>query len=130
MSQAIRDFFYRLETTAEVSFWNNSVVRWLVGAAIVFQAIALGVLGWLVHPRGMPVIIHYNAYFGVDLLGVWWQAYLLPVIGSVLVLGHIVMGWLLYAIGRRSFSYLFLLGATFISFVVVIGSAALAYINY
>lgn len=50
--------------------------------------IANGILWWYLsrnlHAKPEAVPVHYNIYFGIDLLGPWWFVYLLP-LASLLV---------------------------------------------
>ena len=58
---------------------------------------------WRLFPDiyGREVIpLHYNIHYGVDWTGVWWQIFLLPVMGVVFLLVNTVMA--LFFVRRNS----------------------------
>lgn len=121
---------HSLAQTGGVSFLNNTLVRVLSIGAIAGLLICLSLLGYFVRPNSGLIILHYNVYFGVDLLGVWWQAYALPFLGGVLLLGHFFLARRFYMKSERIASYLMLLSAGMLSFGVLIASVSIAFINY
>lgn len=63
----------------------------------------LSLLIWMItvalpSARVLPIIygktavpLHYNIHIGVDTVGPWWQIYMVPVIGLVIILVNIVL---------------------------------------
>ncbi len=121
---------HSLAQTGGVSFLNNTLVRVLSIGAILGLLLCLPLLGYFVQPSKGLIILHYNVYFGVDLLGVWWQAYALPFLGGTLLLGHFFLARRFYMRSERIASYLMLLSAGMLSFGVLIASVSIAFINY
>lgn len=114
-----------------VSFWNNLLVRLLFGAAMLALFFSLGVLGYFIKPSGEAlVVLHYNVYFGVDLLGLWWQVYILPFLGGVFLLGHFFLARRFYARAERIACYLMLLSSGMLSFGILVATVSVALINY
>ena len=55
------------------TFFENSIVRsLLLMQTISFVALA-GLFSFFLRPSKSLTVLHYNVYFGVDLLGAWWQ---------------------------------------------------------
>ena len=50
---------------------------------------------WKVRPQEEPLFLHYNIYFGIDLLGSWQQFYLMPASGTVILLLNSILAILL-----------------------------------
>ncbi|TSC77154.1 MAG: Uncharacterized protein G01um101431_337 [Parcubacteria group bacterium Gr01-1014_31] len=55
-----------------------------------WTAVGLNALVWLyvllrVRPHAEPIILHYTLYFGIDRVGEWYRAYLLPLAGSIVI---------------------------------------------
>jgi len=44
----------------------------------------------------LPVILHYNLFFGVDCLGEYNEIYLIPIIGVIIIIINTILGYLLY----------------------------------
>jgi len=60
----------------------------------------LNIMLWLfiytqVNPRDDLIFLHYNIYFGVDLIGEWYWLYFMPLLGIVIFCTNIVLSVLL-----------------------------------
>jgi hypothetical protein len=113
-----------------VAFFNNTLVRLLVVISLVPVLLGLGLLAYFVRPNEASIVLHYNVYFGVDLLGVWWQAYMLPFIGFCFLLGHFFLAKRFYQSAERIACYLVLLASGMFSFGTLIAGISIAFINY
>lgn len=121
---------HSLAHTGGVSFLNNTLVRVLALGAVLGLLGCLFFLGYFIQPSKGLIILHYNVYFGVDLLGAWWQAYALPLLGGILLVGHFFLARRFYMKSERIASYLMLLSAGMLSFGVLVASVSIAFINY
>jgi hypothetical protein len=83
-----------------------------------------------VKPNDLPIVLHYNVYFGVDIIGDWWQVFLLPSIGLVFMLVNGILSYALYKRYERIAAYLFLLTAFLVQVSIVIASVSISIINY
>lgn len=113
-----------------VSFFRNTLVRTLLSANILFLSASFLMLGYFVRPSEDLFILHYNVYFGVEIQGVWWQVFILPLANMLFFLGHLFFAWRFYGKSERIASYLMLLGSWLLSIGTVIASAGIAFINY
>jgi hypothetical protein len=69
-------------------------------------------------------------YFGVDVIGAWWQLYFLPAIGLIILIINTVLGYLFYQKQERIIAHLLML-ATFIAQIsMTVAVASLLIINY
>lgn len=119
------------QTDTGVSFGKNILVRMLSIGALLALVCSLGFLLYFIRPgSSSSIILHYNVYFGVDLVGVWWQAYALPTLGVIFFLGHLFLARRFYLRAERIAAYLMLLSAGMLSFGLLIASASIAFINY
>lgn len=73
--------------------------RWPI---LVFGLIALGVncLAWLwvilQVPRSGQMVLHYTVLFGVDRLGAYSNIFYVPLLGFVIIVVNLALGWRLY----------------------------------
>jgi hypothetical protein len=105
------------------SFLENAFIKnFLIGAGFLL-VIGWGILIAFIRPRETPLILHYNVYFGVDLIGIWWQAYILQGIATLLLIVHVVLARAFYMRKDRFAAYILLLAANFVLFGVVIVNA-------
>jgi hypothetical protein len=118
------------EENQGASFLENAFIKnFLLGSGL-FLVAGWGILLYFIRPRETPLILHYNVYFGVDLLGSWWQAYLLQGVATVLLFLHIFLAYSFYQRKDRFASYILLLASNFVLFGVALAGASIAYINY
>lgn len=111
-------------------FFRNSIVHWaLIG--MLFLNIASWIMLFIfVKPNDLPIVLHYNVYFGVDVIGDWRQVFLLPAIGLVFMIINGMLSYALYARRERIAAYVFLLTALLVQISVVIASASISMVNY
>lgn len=113
-----------------VAFLSNTIVRILFFFGLLPTVASIIVLLIFIHPMQNAIVLHYDVYFGVDLLGNWWQAYLLPIFSFCLAFGHLALASFLYRRMERIAAYLLLFGSGLIGFSVLIASVGIAYVNY
>lgn len=118
------------ESEKSVSFFKNTLVRTLLSANVLFLCASFLVLGYFIRPSENLFILHYNVYFGVEIQGIWWQVFILPLAGTLFFFGHLFFAGRFYKKSERIASYLMLLGAWLISVGIMIASAGIAFINY
>lgn len=119
-----------LQSEARHSFFTNDIVQILLITNILLCLLSLGLLGYFVRQEENIIILHYNVYFGVDIQGSWWQAYLFPLASIFFTLLHTFLSYHFYQKSERIASYLMLLGGCLLSFGIVIVSISVAVINY
>lgn len=113
-----------------VRFLHNSIVQALLLFAILPIIGCAGLLLYFVRPGDASIVLHYNVYFGVDLLGLWWQAYALPILGVLFIVGHLLLARRFYESTERIACYLMLFSSGLLSFGVLIAGMSIAFINY
>lgn len=92
------------------------------------------VLVWLLLYTKIPhlvdgtIVLHYNIYFSIDLIGPWWQILLLPLSGLAILLINLFFSYLNYKQSRLISC--FLLGFSGLMQVIIfLASLALIYVN-
>jgi hypothetical protein len=115
---------------SDQSFLHRTPVCFaLIGTAVAYL-INFGVLAFFVSTQQSVVILHYNVYFGVDLIGERWQAFLIPSFSLAFVaVNTLLAGWL-YAKGERMASYMLLFASCAVGAGTFFACASIALINY
>lgn len=75
------------------------------------------------------IILRYNAFLGVSLLGVWWQSFFVPGVSFLFFLTDIFLAFLL---ARREWiapAFVFLLGSGAISLLALLAIGSVIFIN-
>lgn len=82
-----------------VIFWRDRLIRYNVLVALLLQAS----LWFLIFFKIMPLVnqldflsLHYNIYFGIDLIGSWYRIFYIPVAGLIFLIINIFLIILLY----------------------------------
>lgn len=119
----IRSFFAQ-------EYFKSHIVRWLLLFVIVANLANWAALKIFIQPVDLPIILHYNVYFGVDMLGDWKNLFLLPAIGLILFLINFFLSLYFYKRKERIASYLLLIAALMIQLSLIIASVGVIIINY
>ena len=111
-------------------FFQSGIVHWVFIGAFILNLVNWGLIAYFIRPVDFPIILHYNVYFGVDVIGDWWQVYYLPLIGLLILLANTILGYFFYQQKERIVAHLLML-ATFIAQIgITIAVACLLMINY
>lgn len=113
-----------------VDFFKNTIVRMLIGVNAFFILASCGILGYFIRPADGLIVLHYNVYFGVEIQGVWWQVFILPIASALFLSAHLFLARHFYGISERIAAYLMLFGACLMSIGVLIASTGIVFINY
>ncbi len=111
-------------------FFRSALVQWVIIAAIFVNLANWGFIAYFIRPVDFPIILHYNIYFGVDVIGDWRQIYFLPAIGLLILSVNTVLGYLFYKQKERIAAHLLLLATFIVQVGVSIAVASLLIINY
>lgn len=112
------------------SFFKNDIVRILLVLGLFPLLGAFVVLGSTIFPINIPIILRYNVYFGVSLLGDWWQVFIFPVAGIFLYIVHVLLARHYYCLRQRIASYLVLLASFFMGSGILLIALALGIVNF
>jgi hypothetical protein len=123
LSAPFRSFFAH-------DFFKSQIAVWLLILSLVSNLTNWLILKIFVRPIDLPIILHYNVYFGVDMMGDYKEAYLFPLIGIVLLIINFFLSLYLYEKKERIASYLLLIAALMIQLAFIISSVSVVIINY
>lgn len=123
MRMKIKSFF-------EEEFFHSSVVQWTLIGALLLNFVCWAASIFFIRPVDFPIVLHYNVYFGVDMIGDWWQVYLLPSMGLAMLLLNICLGLFFYRRKERTIAHVLLLGGCILQVCIAIAVAGVILINY
>lgn len=77
-------------------FFRNRVI--LFG---LFSGLIINIGVWLylalkVKSQSDPIFLHYNIYFGVDLIGEWYQIFIMPLTGLIIYFINLYFSYIIY----------------------------------
>lgn len=111
-------------------FFRSGLVHWMLIGALMLNAINWGLIAFFNRPVDFPIILHYNVYFGVDVIGPWWQVYALPFIGLAILGVNTVLGYRFYQQKERIVAHLLMLATFIVQIGITIAVASVLLINY
>lgn len=111
-------------------FFQNHIVLWLLLFGFIANVANWSILGIFMNRVDANVILHYNVYFGVDMLGKWTLAFVMPAVGLAVYLINGCLADYFYRNKERVASYVLLLAALMVQLSLIIASAAVILINY
>lgn len=111
-------------------FFQGQITRWLIGLSAAANLADWLALKIFVKPVDFPIILHYNVYFGVDMLGNWKAVFILPGIGLLLLGLNTLLALSFYRKKERIASYLLLIAALMVQLSLLVASASVIIINY
>lgn len=112
------------------TFYENTLVRFSLLASFVLQCAGFASLAFFVRPQQSIVIVHYNVYFGVDLIGDWAQIFVVPSVALAFVIVNTFLARWFYGEKERIASYVLLLTSILVSLGSVFACGSMALINY
>lgn len=68
-----------------------------------------------------PIVLHYNLFFGVDMVGDYRKIYFLPLVGLIIIILNSALGQFFYKIERLS-SYIITLNTLIVQIILAISS--------
>ena len=129
-SEQVHDELAHLRSNKGLSFYANTIVRFTLLVTVILQSISVGLLGVFVKSKQSTVIVHYNVYFGIDLIGSWEQIFIIPGIVFLFSLANTFFARWFYMNNERIAAYILLITSILISLGSILACASIAYINY
>jgi len=110
------------------SYFNDRVVK-----INFFLSLFINISLWLLvlwQTKNFDELIPllYNIYFGIDLLGFWYQIYLLPGLGLLFFLVNFALAGILYS-KEKIISYFLVGGSTFSQIIFFLATIFIILIN-
>lgn len=124
-----RDFLRAgVRATFASSYWKNRTV-----SRVNTLSFTLNLIIWIYLlleriPGGMPMILHYNLFVGVDVVGEYDRLFLLPAVGLLLFATNTILGHYFYRIERLA-TYLLALNTLIIQVFLLLASYLIIRVN-
>ncbi len=120
----------KLEKFFLQEYFHSSLIQWVLIGSLILNALNWGSIAFFIRPVDFPIILHYNVYFGVDVIGAWWQMYFMPFIGLLVLFVNAFLGYLFYQKKERIAAHLLMLATFIVQIGLSIAVASLLLMNY
>ena len=107
---------------------HNKIISVGVLVSILLNLGIWIVLYIYIKPSHGPIYLHYNIYFGIDLIGEWYRVYIIPLTGLLIILVNYLAGAIMYS-SKRVLSYLLVIFAIPVNVFLALSAILIAYIN-
>lgn len=84
------------KTSHPLHLFQDRVFQFCLVTTIIVQAILWLILFQRVEVTSDPIPLHYDIYFGINLIGPWYKMYFLPLFGIIIFTVNVLFGSLVY----------------------------------
>lgn len=103
--------------------------RPILRGGIAVLVILFVAITFFIRSSSDSVILRYNVFFGVDILGAWWQAYLIPGMCLMFFIGNLLLAQILARRQAYLAGIILLYGAALVVVSGAVATATLVFIN-
>ncbi|PIY97283.1 MAG: hypothetical protein COY66_00090 [Candidatus Kerfeldbacteria bacterium CG_4_10_14_0_8_um_filter_42_10] len=87
-----------------------------------------GLIYFFIIPNSEPVSLHYNIYFGIDLIGEWYKVYFISLSGLIIILVNYLVSAIIYS-EKKVLSYLIIGFTALIQMLLALAAILVILIN-
>ena len=130
--KSLKDKFklFLKKNISEREFFQNRIILWLLALNLALSLVNWAIIVIFINRLDVGIILHYNVYFGVDSIGDWRQAFLLPIIGIILFILNAVLAVYFFEKKERIASYILLIASLMAQVNLIIAAVSVIMINY
>ncbi|HEX9664233.1 MAG TPA: hypothetical protein VGA49_00225 [Patescibacteria group bacterium] len=81
-----------------------------------------------ISPTSEPITLHYNIYFGIDLIGAWYKVYFLPLFGLIVIVVNFVLAYFLHK-QEKILSYFLVAAASLAQLILLVAGVIVVLLN-
>ena len=130
IKQLPRNLVRRFKAFFTQEYFRNAIILWLLALSFLINLASIISLAILVKPVDFPIILHYNVYFGVDVLNSWEKVYIMPLIGLFIFIVNTLLGLYFYNHKERIASHVLAITNLIIQLSLLVASIGIILINY
>ncbi len=111
-------------------FFKNKLLLILFISSILINILNFLFLFYFIKKLNNLIILHYNVYLGVDLMGEGTQVFLIPAVGLFFALTNLVLAIYFFSKKERMLSHILSLTTFIIQLGISVASGSLILVNY
>lgn len=95
---------------------------------LFFSAILLNITIWIllyliIKPSQYPIPLHFNIYFGIDVIDNWYNIFVIPLLGFLFCLINFFLAGLIFE-NEKLFSYFLNAASLFVQILLILGAVS------
>jgi len=106
-----------------ILFIKDKLIIICIILSFLLNAVIWIILYYKIKPTAIPIPLHYNIYFGIDLIGEWYKIYFIPGFGLIIFFINLIISFIIYKT-EKIISY-FLIFASMFSQLILLGAVLL-----
>ena len=110
------------------TFIKNKIILINLAGNLFFNLFLWLLLFLKIKPQEAPLLLHYNIYFGIDLIGEWYKVFLIPFSGLAIFLLNLIFSFIIYK-KDKILSYFPLIVSLIIQIILFIGGILIILLN-
>ncbi len=123
---SISKFFehpYREDLWVKINFVVSVLVNVTLWGALYFKLHPLSYLSEL-----GQISLHYNIYFGIDNIGPWYNVFIIPILGLIIIILNNTLAYIFF-LQEKMISYLFIFSQTIIQIILFLAGMFVILLN-
>ncbi len=125
-----KNLIQRIKFFFSQNYFQNALNIWLIIFSLVLNAANWAILLIFIKPVDFSVVLHYNVYFGVDVIGDWRKIFFLPALGLFLFFLNLFLARSFYRQEEKVAAYILMIISLLAQASLIIASITLTLINY
>ncbi|MDD5341269.1 MAG: hypothetical protein PHC97_02420 [Patescibacteria group bacterium] len=103
---------YREDRIVKINFIVSLALNFLMWAILYFKLHSLSYT-----TDSGQIYLHYNLYFGIDNIGYWYEAFVIPLLGLFIIAFNSFLGYFFY-IQEKVISYALVISQTLLQIIL------------
>ena len=114
---------YREDIIVKLSFFISILINLITWVAMYLK----------LHPFSYiteygQIYLHYNIYFGIDNIGMWYMAFIIPLLGLVVIILNNLLAYIFY-LKEKIVSHILVISMTFLQIILLAAGVFVILLN-
>ena len=109
-------------------YFKDKIIKWSLIVSIALAIIHLALIYFRIPVRVEPIVLRYNIYVGISLIGPWYQAFYLPLMGFVIIIFNFLLAKMMF-LKEKTLAYVLAIVAIVCQISLLTTGALLVIVN-
>jgi len=123
---SIAKFFehpYREDLVVKITFILSLLINASIWGALYFKLYPFSYMS-----ESGQISLHYNFYFGIDSIGPWYMAFIIPLLGFFIIIFNNILGYIFY-LQEKVLSYFLVVAHSLIQVILFLAALFVILLN-
>ena len=109
-------------------YFKDGIIRICLALSLILDTVLWFYIGSLAKQSHYSIALHYTVYFGIDLLGESKQVLVIALVGLIILITNVILGYRIYSYNKLS-SYFLAITSILVHFFLFLAAYGLVLIN-